>query len=263
MNTENEFIIKPVFYTNLLNDLDKIKDRHIYRYVKYEHLYTWYKSQKLYLPKPGAWDDPFENILLNAEIKLVSGKMVRPFERNFIYANCWTLQSSETDAFWRIYSPYKNRVRIRTTIRQLWDIIYQNFDSTPGLSIHYGLFMGKFEYVPQNKLEQFVRDMQIRQKMISSVDKKLPKTLLFKRNEFRHEKEVRLIIYDFHKRYPRCNNNIILENINPAFIIDEILFDPRTSGTMFQKRLKKLQRFSDNIRKSELYSIPEVFTEVN
>ncbi len=104
---QKEVIRKPVFYTNLLNNLDQIKDDYIYRYLEYDHLYNWYIKKELYLSKPSQWDDPFENIILNTHLKFNDGKMKKLFERSFLYGQCWTLQGRETDAFWRIYSPLK------------------------------------------------------------------------------------------------------------------------------------------------------------
>ena len=262
MSGEYEMTIKPIFYTNLLNDLDQIKEQNIYRYIKYDHLYTWYRKKELYLPKPSEWDDPFENIILNAQIRLQNGRIVRPFERNFIYGQCWTLENRETDAFWRIYSQYKNKVRIRTTIKQLWDMIYLNFESTPHLSIPYGLFMGIVKYLDRQEIEAYIKDIKIRERYTSSVNRGLPNSLLFKRTEFDHEKEVRLIVYDFHKQYPKLNKHLALLNIDPEPLIDEILFDPRINEEQFEKRKKKLSRYATNIKKSELYSIPNICTEI-
>lgn len=38
--------------------------------------------------------------------------------RSDFYGQCWTLKST-SDAMWRIYSPKKDAVRVRTTIRKL------------------------------------------------------------------------------------------------------------------------------------------------
>ena len=257
---KNMRLLKPVFFTNLLNDLDKIKDEYIYRYIENDHLQNWYKKKDMYLSKPSQWDDPFENIILNSQIRFKDGKMKRPFERNFVYGQCWTLQGRETDAFWRIYSPNKNRIRIRTTVKKLWIMLYQNFDSIPKIktSIPYGLFMGKVEYLDKQKIIDIIKNTKIRQKYTSSVNKGIARSLLFKQIEFDHEKEVRIIVYDFHKQLAKDNTHFVVPNIDPSLLIDELLFDPRIDKKQFDKSKCYLSSFTKNIIKSELYSLPEI-----
>ena len=99
MNDENYIDIKPTFYSNLLNGLNNIKDKYIYRYINIDHLIRWYRAKELFLTKPEKWDDPFENILMNAEIKFPDGSIKKLFQRNFIYGQCWTLKNQKSDIF--------------------------------------------------------------------------------------------------------------------------------------------------------------------
>ncbi len=131
------------------------------------------------------------------------------------------------------------------------------------MSIPYGLFMGKVEYLYKQEIIDIIKDPKIRQKYISSVNKGIAHSLLFKRKEFDHEEEVRLIVYDFHKQLPKDRTHLILPNIDPSPLIDEVLFDPRFDKQQFDEDKIFLSRYTKNIRKSELYSVPEVFTEIS
>ncbi|ENA1764020.1 hypothetical protein ABF173_001114 [Flavobacterium psychrophilum] len=85
----------------------------------------------------------------------------------------------------------------------------------------------------------------------------LANSLLFKRNAFKHENEVRLI---YNSKFKGCENSDIFSyRINPLELIDNIIFDPRIEYAEFKRHKKNLKefRFDKKIVKSILYHIPD------
>jgi len=79
--------------------------------------------------------------------------------------------------------------------------------------------------------------------------------LLFKRKEFSHEKEVRLIyIAEKNNAKPK----VFQYNINPNELIDQIVFDPRMNKHLYElyKDWLKHMNFNKGIIQSGLYKAP-------
>jgi hypothetical protein len=73
------------------------------------------------LVNPTKWDDPFESFFLEAtEVKDNSTGEIISLKNLAAdwYGQCWS-KKAESDAMWRIYSPDKMGVKVRTTVRKL------------------------------------------------------------------------------------------------------------------------------------------------
>ncbi|MGD9368632.1 MAG: DUF2971 domain-containing protein [Desulfobacteraceae bacterium] len=137
--------------------------------------------------------------------------------RNRGYGQCWTL-NIESDAMWRIYSPDKNGVKIQTKIRKLFQSLYSAQTSYGTLSC----FIGKVDYYPKEKIDKLVEDrLTGKERFDGSIGQ--ARSLLFKRNAFKHENEVRLIY--LHPRN-QSDSNVYLYHCDPLSLIDRITFDP-------------------------------------
>jgi hypothetical protein len=75
----------------------------------------WLATGHLTLRIPLLWDDPLENAMLRLPaVREKDGAAVSlhdVFGR--FYGDCWTLDKRDRDAFWRIYAPNKDGVRLR------------------------------------------------------------------------------------------------------------------------------------------------------
>ena len=97
----------------------------IYRIVKIERFFELLVNNKNTLVSPSLWEDPFEAFTSKAKIK-IDGKLIMP--NNRVWGQCWTTRINETDAMWRIYTPDKNGVKIRTTARKLIDSLSESVE---------------------------------------------------------------------------------------------------------------------------------------
>ncbi|PLX08660.1 MAG: hypothetical protein C0594_05995 [Marinilabiliales bacterium] len=242
---------------NYLHFDDNELDLPIYRIFPFESLLEMLNTNNLTLVKTRMWEDPYENFLLKCNASMLNGTPVNLKDlQEQIFGQCWTLYP-ETDAFWRIYSYSKNGVRIKTTVRKLFDVIFDNSSySTLTTS-----FIGKVQYdTVQNIGSLFSDPNYIGSIVQDTTGQGLVEAQLIKRIEFEHEKEIRLL-YSVDSSSPDIQNDIKHFSINPNNLIDDIMFDPRISSryeNIYRQTILSLG-FRNPILKSQLYN----FTPVN
>lgn len=233
-------------------------DKYIYRIISLERLLELFITNKNTLAKPEKWEDKFENFILKAQVKLVSGEIEKYNHYERIYGQCWTLESS-SDAMWRIYSPNRDGLQIRTTIRKLLEDFYDSHPKLPDVEC----CIGKVDYLNDKDLEE--RANNTFDDSGISIDN-IFWSLLIKRNAFKHENEVRLLYYSW-----TCENySDILHkySFDPHKLISQIVVDPIRSDSEFQV-LKKIIRtatgYEGLIKRSLLYTLPKdiVLTTTN
>ena len=130
-----------------LNLKDSDLKKYVYRTISYERLIELFESKENTLVKPKLWEDTFENFVLKAKLRVDDNKVVEYDVHDRIYGQCWTLEKS-SDAMWRIYSPDKKSIRIRTTVENLLDSMSMSLIDTPKCFNS----VGKVEYLSEKKL---------------------------------------------------------------------------------------------------------------
>jgi hypothetical protein len=234
-------------YRNYINLEDKILDKPIYRIFPVHRFIEILNENKLTLVKPHKWDDPFENALLKSAFD-VSGEIVGIEAKDSVYGQCWT-QHRETDAMWRIYSHNKDGIRLSTTPRKLLDALKSSvFNRHPELSC----FIGKVQYKNQVELIKALGSISL----LNTNGSGLAESLLYKRREFSHEKEVRLIHIG---EDGKCSSDIFKFEINPNLLFDRILFDPRMDESTRKNHIKDIRKLgcTTELKRSKLYDSPK------
>lgn len=239
---------------NFLNINEKDKTKYIYRIMSFERLAEMLITGMMTLVKPFRWEDPFENFILQHFEKSYQKKEFDFKFRNSLYGSCWTLQS-RSDALWRIYSPDKMGVCVRTNVEDLFNSLYDQGGKLKNISC----FIGKVIYLPQGEIYKKLNHFK---EQFDKVPKGsgLADTLLFKRTAFQHESEIRLI---YHDPIPNDDNEHKFEfECYPYSIFDQVTFDPRmginTYKALSTHLIEKLE-FKGIIRQSTLYKIPKKF----
>ena len=121
----------------------------IYRVFTLERLLAACTTKRNTLVKPKKWDDPFENFVLTQAIKVNPSHPSIGVKDRF-YGQCWSFER-ESDAMWRIYSPGKEGVKVRTTIGKL-------FASLNGAKERKGhCFIGQVDYKESAKFIRIFR----------------------------------------------------------------------------------------------------------
>jgi hypothetical protein len=201
--------------------------------------------------KPKKWDDPFENFILTRAVAAKQGMYPNINVQANFYGQCWT-ELKESDAIWRIYSPDKNGVKVKTTIGKLLKSLVKATSNGE-------CFIGRVSYLKDASLKNKLED-----KLWLLDEAALPRgranTLLFKRTEFSHENEVRLLYL-----YPnQTTDDVFSYPIDPLKLFDSIQFDPRISDELFgvyKHYLETKVGFKRTIDKSKLYQLPNLRLE--
>ena len=175
-----------------------------------------------------------------------------------VFGQSWTLQE-ESDAMWRIYSKLDRTlheylddtaVRIKTTARKLYNVIYANDED------FYTSYIGAVKYLSQN---DFLK-MQDSLSPLNPLDlsEVFVKSYFFKRAPFEHEKEVRPILI-YSPKHENFGKDGVSFDIDFDNLIDEMVTDPRLTPDEYRTvrgQLIGLGAKSDKVRNSELYNIP-------
>ena len=232
-------------YENYLN-LDKSElEKPVYRIMSVNRLLQCLEERSLALVPPKRWDDPFENYLLSASVRLSStGEVGEMHEmREKVYGQCWT-QHRETDAMWRIYSSDTNGAKVRTTPRKLLEALKHTNSRFGDVTC----FIGKVQYKSQKDLVTSLKGIDL----FNANGAGIAKSLLLKRREFSHEREVRLI-------YTEGRGAIHAVPIDPSDMFDEIVFDPRMDPHLYAayKAAVSAKNFRGRVAQSVLYKPPQ------
>lgn len=254
-----------------LNFLESELDIPLCRIITVDRLFELLVSKKNTLVSPSLWEDPFESFTSKAKIKLDETIIIY---NPRTWGQCWTTRINETDAMWRIYTPSKNGVKIKTTARKLMDSFlissevsklikeadenekdrnkFNDAYFVPG--IYTDIFLGKVKYL---SIKRIIDPIHLREMFSENANN----ILFVKRLEFKHENEFRIILDYFHSDFMNMDlhEQVFHYTFNFNEIIDEIVFDPRMDKNLFsayQSYIKSLG-FKGKVKQSRLYSLPK------
>ncbi len=200
---------------------------------------------------PSKWEDPFENFILTSPVQTAAGEMGAFSFHDDLYRQCWSLHRA-SDAMWRIYSPAKDAVRIRTTIDRLACSLSAGLNQWA----HVQCFVGEVEYSSEQALKAFSRSIF---KNGLNPDA-LARSLLVKRWAFRHEREIRLLYLEKDKiEHPK---GLYRYAVDPHDLIDQIMIDPRlplSDAEALKAEIRTKTGFKGQIKRSLLYAPPKGF----
>lgn len=232
-----------------LNFTDESQRTYIYRIITQERLFELFDRRRNVLVSPSKWEDPFENLILNARVKSGQGASGSFGFREDLYGQCWTLGKA-SDAMWRIYSPNATGIRMRTTIGKL----VRSLSVQVGEWAHQQCFIGKVQYLTLGRLRSFGQAFA-RNSMSAEA---IAGTLLVKRQAFEHEKEVRLVYFE--KDRIRHPEGLFEYKLDPHQFIDQLMLDPRSPADGYEALKCTIIRrtgFEGEIKRSTLYDPPE------
>lgn len=234
-------------------------DAPIYKYIPFKYLKLMIQNSNLYFGRVSSWEDVYENWFLKEQMVLPLGEIGSAKELiPGVFGQSWTLQE-ESDAMWRIYSKLDRTlheylgdtaVRIKTTARKLYNVIYAN-DEDFNTS-----YIGAVTYLSQTDF----LEMQNSLSPLNPLDlsEVFVKSYFFKRAPFEHEKEVRPILI-YSPKHENFGKDGVSFDIDFDNLIDEMVTDPRLTPDEYRTvrgQLIGLGAKSDKVRNSELYNIP-------
>ncbi|WP_158923841.1 DUF2971 domain-containing protein [Acidisphaera sp. S103] len=240
------------------NVFDLDMDTKIYRVFPLVRVLDLFENSRNVLVRPKLWDDPFENFFLSAQA--FSG--TSPIDINGIkeswYGQCWTTLA-ESDAMWRIYSPSKEGVCVGTTVGKLFGSFYDETSSTSALK----MFIGRVVYKEKNDTVSMAKDLSFMDLAGGGTNNRFARTLLVKRSEFEHEREVRILFCDVDKEH--LGDDTVSFDFNAANLIESVLFDPRLDMRIVAALSSVIANFgyTNDIDRSHLYDAPRLIINLN
>ena len=205
-----------------------------------------------------SWEDPYELFMLKHKITIEDCPLYdtqSSLQKNY-YGQCWSL-NKDSDAMWRIYSPDKESVRIKTSVIKMIEVLNQ----TRGMMWIAPIF-GKVKYLTQEKITEWLLSTQTEEN--PWIFDCFSESLFIKRHEFEHENEIRFLIHNGNLgKSPKPSNvhdDYIDMQVDPSNFIEEIALDPRLSDKDFEDRKILLSSITGSVPicKSDLYSFQPI-----
>lgn len=231
-------------------------DEPVYHFMTLDRLVEMVDTGLLYFHQVVRWEDPWE--IPYRYLQLTKQRANRDFENaKYMYGICWT-RTFDTDAMWRIYSKNKDSVCIATTIKQLYDALSLLWPT------YSNLFMAPVQY-------EDLTEANINEVISSNEAQYYPQFMypaFIKRTAFQHENEIRLLLFcvsigEFWINSVKFEKTGIKIPLTNTGFINEIILDPRLSDTEEADQRKRLDKYFDVIRKSELYSVDHIVESLN
>lgn len=244
----------------------------IYRIFSLDRLLEALKDKQFCLVKPEAWDDPYENFVLNSKGITKNNIEVglEPIKECY-YGQCWSLKE-ECDGLWRNYTSnscvtcnseaFKNRHgkhpisgKVKTTVGKLMNAFYNENNRFHSLCY----YIGKVKYVGDDDIKEVVKNAM---KVATCQDNYWQMmTLLIKRKPFEYENEVRLLYY---KTDQDDLGDLFKFNINPDELIDEIILDPWVKSEQSGSIIQQIQKYyKGKVSVSKLYEKGDLVFQID
>jgi hypothetical protein len=249
----------------------------VYRIIEFDRIIEILESGQNCFSRPSNWDDPFESLLSFVDIQRSDNYYNRPINDFglYVYAQCRTFLE-ENDLLWRVYSPNKDGVRIKSTPSKLIDslknsLVVRSIQAQPQvLEIFYSpsgdekepvyeeikAFFGEVEYLSFDAISEYLKSINK-----DSEFSDLVKSILIKREPFKNEEEVRVGIYHLNDLDPISlfyGEKRFYYDFNINEIFDEVVFDPRITTQKFNglKDLIINLGYKNKISRSTIYDRP-------
>lgn len=231
----------------------------LYRIMPLKWLNVMIKERKNTLVRPSCWSDPYETNYSNSVIATEKGDI--PLDASHWFGQCWSI-CEESAIMWQAFQNHKESfVKIKVDAEGLMKGLS---GSGNGLRIAILEYIRYFSPTLENDYKDKLHDVISFHKWTQNFIKHgvtlaelYPMfSLLTKRDLFKHEEEVRLLLFD---KSSSVNQKKIEYPFDPS-LIREIVVDPDTSrnNKRFYKIERDLCKILPNkdtiIRKSEIYA---------
>jgi len=234
---KSEFIMK--LSDSLLNEPEPGVP--IRRYMSLEKLIYLLSESSLYFSRSTTFNDPWEGIHSIKAMKDSSSlkayvsdikeaeKQINELNdisiRNFAYASCWST-GYESALLWDARWVGKNSVAVESSVSKLENSISASID----------YYLAYVDYVPQDEI---------------LTEKDIIKALYHKRFPFRHEEEVRIVLFD------TTNKIGVPVEVSIKDLISHIVVSPMADALFYDAVSKIAKQYlpeTYSIRKSQVYT---------
>lgn len=214
---------------------------YLFRIASFRHVIDLFESKYLHLSRPSGWDDPYE-------------QLVEHSRRENVFAQCWSKRET-SDAMWRIYSPDRMGLCVRTTRGRLAQAL-ENAKAT--VPTQYDVM--QVEYLPDVAAVERANTLVLDAEAAEQTARGAMAALFVKRAAFDHEAEVRAVVHLLGDSPYGAVGPVLRLPIDPYELVDHIVFDPRADPIfmrMCTHHLRTSVSFTGQITRSTLYDKSE------
>lgn len=200
-----------------------------------KHVVDLFETRELHFASPEEWDDPYEKVL-------------RHKGSSSAFAQCWCTKAV-SDAMWRIYSPDRTAVRIRSTRAKVL-AVGARIKATSQATFRLDEVSYRSAKEIDAELDAIASELTKKFSMKRATD-----ALFVKRDAFDYEAEVRAVAF-LQPHKDSQPPGFLRVQIDPYNFVESILFDPRAEGTYVQMAtyfLRNALNFQSPISRSALY----------
>lgn len=170
----------------------------LYKYMPLDKAIKTLKSNALWLANPIEWEDPFEKLLLTAQYKKNNNTYDFPF-KDSLFATCLT-RDSESEANWKLYSKEQIGVLFKVNIESL----VKELEAFANYNKSYTVIVGKVVYKKEEDIRKTIlSELQDFKPGSSGTAEQCAKLMLLKRNAFKSDNEIRIIVINGKKSSTR------------------------------------------------------------
>ncbi len=234
-----------------LNEIER--ERFIYRILPLRRLKDILVNKEIGFVNPKLWEkeDPYENFLMNQNIQIQDGTFIslREATKN-LFGSCWTFNSN-ADFSWKVYTKSANRNDVFVQIKCRISKILEEFSYLKEDEKLNSLQIGKIKYLKWKDL----KNKYERKRKINLFELMTNFSNFEKRFEYRHEKEIRILInYLDHSGY------VLTLKFDLNNVTKTLMLDPRLDYKNFLNQKKEIQSwgFNGRVYRSTLYTPPKM-----
>ena len=233
-----------------LNLSEEQMDTHVYRIMKQEYVFSLFTTGQNVLVQPKKWKDKFENFQLYLGGVLGGEKFDYGFKDDFV-GQCWT-RKYLSEAMWGIYAndPKQRFLRIRSTPRKLLSALETAHPKMPQETC----FMGSVRYQSMKKIKKFIENGG----RLEASSELFARSLLIKRTAFKHESEVRLLLFADKSKIDQ--NGCYRYAVDPHNMVTQIMADPnrdRSGWGADKAAIISATGFKGEVKRSKIYDPPD------
>ena len=183
-------------------------DAVLWRYMDFTKFVSLLDTQSLYLARADLLGDPFEGSSPEPNVKLRPHRYPQEFiemiastpkrTREMMFISCWHESDTESAAMWKLYSREHDGIAIRTDHQSLWNSMADTVMT----------YIGRVSYISYSNT--LINEG-------NAFD-----SFLFKRQEFEHEREVRVVRLEMGSNPPEG----IYHPIDLSVLIKSIVIAP-------------------------------------
>lgn len=227
----------------------------LYRYADFRKFRSLIETKSLYFSRADLLGDKFEGSYSEPAIKFrnVMYKEATPEFREkglskwsldilkASFVSCWHSDTYESEAMWQAYSRFKKHIAIKSTVHKLRNYILDNKT---------GFLLGFVKYI------DYKTDSQNIGNMLSQ--------LFYKRREYRHEQEFRIIdarlllLNQFKDDLNKIKKGIFVP-VDSINLIENIIISPYINKSSYQEIENYLSKVGlrNKLQKSSLNDTPQ------